>query len=172
MNSNYKGIISVIGSSDIDSETAKKAQKIGQLIAKNGYMLACGGMGGVMEAACKGCKEENGLTIGILPSGNKNDCNPYVDVKIPTALGHARNTIVTLTGDGIIAIAGSAGTLSEICFAWVYKKPIVVLTGVEGWSSKLANQQIDSRRKDKIYPASTPEEALEIIISLIERLNK
>ncbi len=166
---NQKGIISVIGSSEIDTKTAEKARKIGQLIAKNGYILACGGMGGVMEAACKGCKEENGLTIGILPTRNKKDSNPYVDIKIPTALGHARNTLVVLTGDGIIAVSGSAGTLSEICFAWVYKKPIVVLTGVEGWSAKMADQKLDHRRSDKIYPASTPEEAVEKIINLIER---
>ena len=168
MNFNYKGIISVIGSSEIDSETAEKARKIGQLIAKNRYILACGGMGGVMEAACKGCKEENGLTIGILPTGNKYNANPYVDIKIPTALGHARNTIVALTGDGIIAVAGNAGTLSEICFAWVYNKPICVLTNVKGWSSKMANQKLDHRRKEKIHGANTPEEVVEKMIELIE----
>jgi uncharacterized protein (TIGR00725 family) len=168
MNFHHKGIISVIGSNEVDSETAEKARKIGQLIAKNNYILACGGMRGVMEAACKGCKEENGLTIGILPSGRKSDSNPYVDIKIPTALGQARNTIVTLTGDGVIAIAGNAGTLSEICFAWIYNKPIVVLTGVEGWSSKMADKKIDYRRKDKIHKANTPEEAVKKIIELIE----
>jgi len=168
MSFNYKGIISVIGSSEIDLNTAAKARKIGQLIAKNGFVLVCGGMGGVMEAACRGCKEENGLTIGILPTENKSYANPYVDIKIPTPLGQARNTIVALTGDGVIAVAGNAGTLSEICFAWIYDKPICVLTGVEGWSAKMANQKLDFRRKDKIHEAHTPEEAVEKIISLIK----
>lgn len=167
MSFNIKGIISVIGSSEIDSETAEKSRKIGQLIAKNGYALACGGMGGVMEAACRGCKEENGLTIGILPRRNKTDANPYVDIKIPTALSHARNSIVVLTGDGIIAVAGNAGTLSEICFAWMYNKPICVLTGVKGWSTKMADQKLDYRRTDKIHEAKSPEEAVKIIIDLI-----
>ncbi len=167
MSFNYRGIISVIGSSEIDLKTAEKARKIGRLIAKNGFALACGGMGGVMEAACKGCKEEDGLTIGILPTKNKFDANPYVDIKIPTALGQARNTIVTLTGDGVIAVGGNAGTLSEICFAWIYDKPICVLTGVEGWSAKMANQKLDHRRKDRIHEANTPEEAVQTIIDLI-----
>ena len=120
-----------------------------------------------MEAVCKGAKEVNGLTIGIVPSANKNVANKFVDIVIPCPFSQARNIIVVLSGDACIAISGKAGTLSEICFAWIYNKPIVALTGMEGWSSKIANQKIDDRRSDLIYGVKSPQEAIEKINELI-----
>jgi uncharacterized protein (TIGR00725 family) len=163
-----KGVISVIGASEIDRETEKKAIEIGRLIAKNNYALACGGLSGVMEAVCKGAKEEGGLTIGIIPYEKKNAANKYVDIVIPVPFSQARNIVVVLSGDACIAIAGKAGTLSELCFAWIYEKPIVALSSVEGWSSKIANKKLDNRRSDMIYGAKTPQEAVDKIKKLLK----
>ncbi len=163
--------ISVIGDADAAEDNLKLAYELGKLIARKGLILVCGGRTGVMEAACKGAFDEdpNSIRVGILPSGSKEEANPYCNVVIPTGIGFARNSIDVLAGDGVIAIGGRAGTLSELAFAWAYKKPIVVLEGSGGWSSKLANKRIDDRRDDIIYSAKTPKEALEKLLSLIEK---
>ena len=119
--------ISVIGGSRIDTAIYKLAYEVGKEIAKNSAILICGGLSGTMEAACKGAKEEDGLTIGILPSDNENDANKYIDIKIPTGLGYARNSLVVLSSHAVIAINGSYGTLSEIGYALTYEKPLVAL---------------------------------------------
>lgn len=156
----FKATVSIIGASEIDKETERKAIEIGKLLAKNRYIVACGGLLGVMEAVCRGAKEENGLTIGIIPYKDKSAANKYVDVVIPVPFSQARNIVVVLSGDVIVAIGGKAGTLSEICFAWIYGKPIIALSTVDGWSSQLANQKIDDRRSDVIYEAKTPKEVI------------
>ncbi len=169
----YNGIVSIIGASEIDKKTEELAIEVGRLLAKNKYAISCGGLTGVMEAVCKGAKEEeNGLTIGIIPYKEKNAANKYVDIVIPVPFSQARNIVVVLSGDACIAIAGKAGTLSEICFAWIYQKPIVAISSVNGWSSKLANQKLDDRRFDMIYGAKTPKEAVDKIIQLLKSKNK
>jgi uncharacterized protein (TIGR00725 family) len=164
----YNGVISIIGASEIEKKTEELAIEVGRLLAKNKYAISCGGLTGVMEAVCKGAKEENGLTIGIIPYKEKNMANKYVDIVIPIPFSQARNIVVVLSGDACIAIAGKAGTLSEICFAWIYQKPIVAISSVNGWSSKLANQKLDDRRMDMIYGAATPKEAVDKIIHLLK----
>ncbi|MFW9898773.1 MAG: TIGR00725 family protein [Candidatus Thorarchaeota archaeon] len=164
----YKGIISVIGASEIDKETEKLTVELGRLLAKNNYVISCGGLSGVMEAVCRGAKEEKGLTIGIIPYEDKTAANKYVDIVIPVPFSQARNIVVVLSGDACVAIAGKAGTLTEICFAWIYQKPIIALSSVEGWSSKLANQKIDDRRNDMIYSAETPKDVIQLIEKLIK----
>jgi uncharacterized protein (TIGR00725 family) len=166
----FKGTISVIGSSQIDSKTEKLANELGRLLARNNYAVVCGGLSGVMEAVCKGAKQESGFTIGIIPYKDKRLANKYIDVVIPVPFSQARNIVVVLSGDAVVAIAGKAGTLSEICFAWIYEKPIVALTGVvEGWSSKMAGKRIDDRRSDTIYGAKTAQEAVEKLNELFEK---
>jgi hypothetical protein len=123
-----------------------------------------------MRAICKGVKENNGLTIGIIPYKEKDRANKYIDIVIPCPFSQARNIVVVLTGDICLAISGKAGTLSEISFAWIYNKPIVALTGVQGWSSKIANQRIDDRRNDMVYGVSTPEEVIDKINELFKTL--
>jgi uncharacterized protein (TIGR00725 family) len=158
----YRGVISIIGTSEIDTKTEKITIELGRLLAKNHYAISCGGLSGVMEAVCKGSKLEGGFNIGIIPFENKNLANKYIDVVIPVPFSQARNIIVVLSGDACIAIEGKAGTLSEICFAWIYGKPIIALTdGINGWSSKMAGKKIDDRRNDTIYGAKTPKEAVE-----------
>ncbi len=156
-------IISVIGGADSNPEILKLAEDIGAEIAKRGVALACGGMMGVMNAACKGAKKHGGVTIGILPSDSKEHANNYVDFAIPTGLGYSRNFIVAKTGDAVIAIDGSAGTLSEIAIAWFSDKLIVALASSGGWAEKLAGTQIDERRTDIVFSADSPKEALDIV---------
>lgn len=161
-------IISVIGGADSNPENLKLAENIGAEIAKRGIALACGGLKGVMEAACKGAKKHDGVTIGILPSDFKDDANKYVDFAIPTGLGYARNFLVAKAGDAVIAIDGSAGTLSEIAIAWFSDKTIVALAPSGGWAAKLAGTHIDERRTDIVFSANSPKEALDIIFRELE----
>lgn len=167
----FKGVVSVIGASTLSKEDAKKVIEIGRLLAKNHYVVSCGGLSGAMEAVCKGAKKAGGLTIGIIPHKHKIAANQYVDIAIPVPFSQARNIIVVLSGDIVLAIGGKAGTLSEIAFSWIYGKKVVSFTDIEGWASKLAGSQIDDRRPDKIYEANTPEEVIEKINLLFKEKN-
>ncbi|MEW6557918.1 MAG: TIGR00725 family protein [Elusimicrobiota bacterium] len=123
-------IIGIIGGNKCDKTIAKIAEEIGCEIAKRKHILICGGMGGVMEAACKGAKKTGGLTIGILPGKSKDEANAYIDIPIITAMSHARNAIIVRTADIIIAIDGEYGTLSEIGLAKAIDKMVV---GIKTW---------------------------------------
>ncbi|TFG11143.1 TIGR00725 family protein [Candidatus Thorarchaeota archaeon] len=160
-------IISVIGGSDSGPAAVREAEAIGKEIAKRGGVVACGGLGGVMEAVCRGAKSENGITLGILPTEHREHANEYIDIAIPTGLGYARNFLVAKAGEAVIAIAGSAGTLSEMAIAWFSNRPIIALASSGGWAEKLAGQKIDDRRSDEIYRADTPEEAVKIAFDKI-----
>ncbi|MHA2140260.1 MAG: TIGR00725 family protein [Candidatus Thorarchaeota archaeon] len=152
--------ISVIGGSDSNDTVLELAEAVGEEIAKRGAAVVCGGLGGVMEAACRGAKKHDGLTIGILPSNQKEHANRYVDIAIPTGMGYTRNYLVAKTGDAVIAIAGSAGTLSEMAIAWFSDRPIIALVPSGGWAQRLAGTKIDDRREDIVIPADTPEDAV------------
>ena len=123
-------LVSVIGGSSPDEEAVSLAFEVGKLIASKRWILICGGLGGVMEAAAKGAKHAGGMTIGILPQKEKQYANPYIDIPIPTGIGYARNAIVAYTGDIVIALPGSYGTLSEIGFALSEGKRVI---GVKTW---------------------------------------
>ncbi len=109
--------VSVIGASSPDGQTLRLAYEVGRMVAKLPAVLICGGLGGVMESACKGAKEAGGRTVGIIPQVEKSFANPYVDVVISTGMGYARNVIVAYSGDVVVALPGQYGTLSEIGFA-------------------------------------------------------
>ncbi len=119
--------IGVIGSGDCSSEGARLAEEVGSLLARRGAVLVTGGLGGVMEAASRGAKQADGLTVGILPSSSPEDANPYVDVPIVTAMSTARNAVVVQSSRALIAIEGSYGTLSEIALALNVGTPVVSL---------------------------------------------
>lgn len=160
--------IGVIGSRRTRNEVAlKAAYEVGRLIAKRGAILVCGGLDGVMEEACRGAKEEGGITVGILPGKSASDANPYVDVKVVTGMDWARNQLIALSSDGIIMIEGECGTLSEACQAWAYGKPIVAIAKTGGYSAKFAGKKIDDKRKDAIVSARDAKEAVGKIFSLI-----
>lgn len=119
-----KKIIGIIGGSAVDQTAFQTAYEVGKLIAKAGAILICGGLTGVMEAACKGAQDAGGMTIGILPGLNINDANQYVDIPVATGLGHGRNLVIINTAQAMIAISGRYGTLSEIGFALQSGKPV------------------------------------------------
>ena len=119
--------ISVIGGSSISSKVEDLAQAVGKMIAELGCVLVCGGLGGAMEAAAMGAKKAGGVTIGILPGKDKRDANAYIDISLPTSIGYARNTVVACSADIIVALPGSFGTNSEICFGLVYGRPVIDL---------------------------------------------
>lgn len=115
--------VSVVGGSTVTESEAETARAVGRRLAERGHTVVCGGYGGVMEAACRGASEAGGDTIGILTSEDPEDANPYVDVPIATGLGHARNALVVMNGEAVIAIDGGGGTLSELGYAAVYDRP-------------------------------------------------
>ncbi len=152
--------IGVIGGSEVSPPVTKLAEEVGREIARQRAVLVCGGLGGVMEAACKGASDEGGLTIGILPGDNRESANPYVKIPIVTGLGYARNVIVVRTAQAIIAIDGSYGTLAEIGHALQSGIPVI---GLETWSLAMGG-----KAEDKIIIAKNPQEAVNKAIALIK----
>ena len=123
--------IAVIGGGKCTAQEAALAEAVGRELAKRGAVLVCGGLTGVMEAACRGAAIESGLTVGILPTENPSDSNPYVQIPIATGIGHARNVAVVSSAQAVIAIDGDYGTLTEIGFALKTGIPVV---GLRTWS--------------------------------------
>ena len=130
----HKITISVIGGHDISKKVENIAHIVGSTVANVGAVLVCGGLDGVMKAVSRGAKEAGGLTIGLLPGKEKDDANPYIDIALPTSIGYARNAMVACSADIIIALPGSHGTNSEICYGLVYNRPVIDLGGwgIEG----------------------------------------
>ncbi|MEM0303370.1 MAG: TIGR00725 family protein [Archaeoglobaceae archaeon] len=128
--------IGVIGSGSCDEETYKLAYRVGELIAERGCILINGGLGGVMEASARGAKSKGGITVGVLPRGVE-EANPYIDIKIATNMGHARNMIIVHSSDALISIGGEYGTISELAIALKERKrvaslkPPVILRGMK-----------------------------------------
>jgi uncharacterized protein (TIGR00725 family) len=122
--------IAVVGGGKCNPEVSDVARRVGQIIASHGHVLICGGLSGVMEAACCGAREAGGLCVGILP-GEREEANTCVDVKIATGMGHARNAIIVKSADLVIALPGEMGTLSEMALAMKMNKPVISLNSWE-----------------------------------------
>jgi uncharacterized protein (TIGR00725 family) len=148
--------IGVIGGQICSEEEERLAYKLGGLLARQGAIIVCGGLGGVMEAACRGAKEGGGVTIGVLPGPFRGDSNPYVDYAIATDMGQARNAVIVRTSDAVVAVGGEYGTLSEIAMALKMGKRVVALSSWE-IASKGAPD-------DKIIRAASPEAAVEAVM--------
>lgn len=157
-------IIAVVGRGDgCTPEAYTLAEQVGREIARRGHVVVCGGLNGVMEAACKGAKSAGGTTIGILPGHDPSDANAYVDYPIVTGIGYARNAIIVLTGSAVIAVHGEYGTLSEIAFALGYQVPVV---GLRTWTLTRPDGSIDR----VLIPASDPADAVEKAVAAANRL--
>jgi uncharacterized protein (TIGR00725 family) len=152
-------IIGIIGGNKVSDQIAQTAYLVGKLIAERGGIVLCGGLGGVMESACKGAFEFGGMTIGILPGTDKADANPYVKIPIPTGLGYARNAIIAQTCDAYIAIGGAYGTLSEIAMALNNGKKVISLGS---WDLEKAGP-VDATF---FIQATTPQDAVEIAMAV------
>jgi len=144
--------VSVIGSG---AENEARAEEVGGLLAQRGCTVVCGGRGEVMAAAARGAKAVGGTTIGILPGTSRAQANEWIDHVVPTGLGHARNAVVAASGDAVIAVGGSYGTLTEIGFARILGRPVVILEpGLE---------------VDGVPRAATAADAVEFVLSSLAR---
>jgi hypothetical protein len=142
--------VSVIGSG-IEHEA--RAEEVGRLLAENGCKVVTGGRGEVMAAAARGAKSAGGTTIGILPGESRADANEWIDHAVATGLGPMRNFAVAASGDAVIAVGGKWGTLSEIAFAKLLGRPVVILE--PGWEL------------DGVDRAATPEDAVAFVLNAL-----
>ena len=148
-------VVGVIGSGDDTVALSEAAKEVGALVAKAGYTLINGGLGGVMEASALGAKEAGGLTIGILPGADKAEANPYIDIAIPSGMGDMRNALIVRSSTGLIAVGGALGTLSEIAFALKAGKPVV---SIGSWDVS-----------EKIIKAGSAKDAFEKLAAIITK---
>jgi len=153
-------IIGVVGSSKADPDILSLAEEVGSEIAKRGAAVVCGGLTGVMEAVCRGARREGGLTIGIIPSDEKNDANPFVQIPIVTGMGMGRNVMLVKTADVIIAVGGEFGTLSEIAHALNIGKTVIAL---RTWNLERARD----RPIPNLVVATGPKQAVDLAMNLI-----
>jgi uncharacterized protein (TIGR00725 family) len=156
--------IAVVGyNKDRCTEQARiLAYEVGKEVARAGAVLVCGGLGGVMESACKGSKENNGFTIGIIPQDEFSFANGFCDVVICTGIGFARDFIIASSADGIIAIGGGVGTLIEMAAGYMIKKSIVVIAGSGGVADTYAGKYLDERNRVPILVAKDARSAVQI----------
>ena len=161
--------ILIIGNNDngCTPELENIAYQTGAEVAKSNSILITGGLGGVMKAASKGAKDSGGITVGIIPQNDKSEANELCDIIIQTGIGLMRDFLNVLSADGVIAIGGGSGTLSEICAAYMYSKPIVVLKNSGGTATKFTDQYLDHRKNVKIIGVETPKDAVELIFEKI-----
>lgn len=151
--------VAVVGAGDADEELAAAAEEVGRGLAQAGAAVVCGGLGGVMDAACRGAKSAGGLTIGILPGRRRSDANRWVDVAIPTGMGETRNALVVLSADAVVAVGGEHGTLSEVAFGLKLGRPVV---GLRTWRLVRGDGAID----ESIVPTEDPQAAVAAVLAL------
>ena len=161
--------ILVIGNNDdgCTPESEKLAYDVGSEVAKSNSVLITGGLRGVMRAASRGAQESGGITVGIIPQDDSSHANEFCDIVIPSGMGLTRDFLNALSADGVIVIGGGSGTLSEICAAYMYKKPIVALKNSGGTASKYSDIYLDHRKNVKIVGVDTPQQAIEYILEQI-----
>lgn len=152
--------VAVVGGAQCSRDEAKLAEAVGVELAKRKVTLICGGLGGVMAAACKGARSAGGKTVGIVPGNTRDEANPYVDIPIVTGIGEARNVIVVNTAQAVIAIGGKFGTLSEIAYALRSKIPVI---GLNTWTLSKNGRLVKS-----IITANNPKEAVEKAVATIK----
>ena len=145
----------------------KIAYEVGVEIAKSNSVLITGGLGGVMVAASHGAHDANGLTIGIIPQDDATMANEFCDIVIPTGMGLTRDFLNALTADGVIIVGGGSGTLSEVCAAYMYKKPMVAIRNIGDSIEPYIDGFLDHRENIKIIGVDTPQDAVKKILELL-----
>lgn len=150
--------IAVVGDGRCPAHVAALAEEVGALLARQGCVVVCGGLGGVMEAACRGAKGAGGTTVGVLPGNDRVAANRFVDIPIVTGMGEARNTVVVKSAQAVIAVGGMYGTLSEIALALKLGIPVV---GLHTWEL-VREKQVDTG----IVAVETPAEAVELAVAM------
>jgi len=158
--SSRRRLVAVCGESDPQTSLAELAFEVGRGIAQRQAVLICGGLTGVMEHAARGARAAGGLTIGVLPGDDTDDANAYIDIAIATGLGHARNAILARTADGVVALGGGLGTLSEIALALGNRRPTI---GIKTWRFDR-----DDRTEPELPVAANPREALDWLFAQMD----
>jgi len=162
--------ISVCGSDGDDKSlgdhTLQVAEAVGRGIAQKGGVVVCGGRGGVMEAVCRGAQSEHGITVGILPQ-TKDEANEFIDIPIPTGIGHKRDFLVVSAGEAIIAIGGRWGTLNEISFAMIFGKPLILIRGTGGCVDEIVSGKLMQHVESTYHIVDSASEAVEKAFELI-----
>jgi uncharacterized protein (TIGR00725 family) len=133
--------VAVIGAGEAGDDDLAVAEELGRELASRGAVVVCGGLGGVMEAVCRGARQVGGRTVGILPGDDRRHANPHVEVAVATGLGEARNLLVVRTADVVVAVGGEFGTLSEIAFALRLGRPVI---GVATWELAKGGRPVDT----------------------------
>jgi uncharacterized protein (TIGR00725 family) len=151
--------VAVCGPDPAPSDVAAQAEEIGRFLARAGAILVCGGLGGTMEAAARGIRQEGGTSVGILPGSGRSAANPHLTLSIPTGMGEMRNALIVRSADVVIAVAGEFGTLSEIALALKTGVPVV---GLNTWELSKPGRMV----ADPIVRASTPHEAVDLAVRL------
>jgi hypothetical protein len=151
--------VAVIGASNATEWELSSAEEVGRLLARAGCVLVCGGLGGVMDAAARGAREEGGASVGILPGDDRSGASRHLTVALATGFGEARNAIVARSCDAVIAVGGEFGTLSEIALALKMGKPVV---GLGTWELTKAGETVEA-----IVRAKNAEEAVAKALSLV-----
>lgn len=146
--------MAVVGPAEAGPEVEEQAAAVGRALAGAGAVVVCGGLSGVMAAACRGAKEAGGTTLGILPGTDRSAANPWVDVAVATGMGEARNALVVRSADAVVALGGGYGTLSEIALALKTGRPVV---GLGTWD--IAGVEV----------VATPDEAVSLALALVAR---
>lgn len=154
-------MIAVIGPGRADDALAAAAEAVGAGLARGSATLVCGGLGGVMAAACRGAKAAGGTTVGLLPGSDRRDGNAWLDVAVPTGLGEGRNVLVVRSADALVALGGGWGTLSEIALACRAGRPVV---GLRTWAPR-PPEGGDS----PVVPVDSPAEAVAAALRLAAR---
>ena len=144
------------------------AYQTGLAVARSGSALLTGGLGGVMGAASRGARAAGGLTVGIIPHSLHSHANNACDIVIPTGMGLTRDFVNALSADGVIIIGGGVGTLSEVCAAYMHRRPMVALRNTGGTADRCAGQYMDARKSVRVEAADSPAEAVRMIVSLID----
>jgi uncharacterized protein (TIGR00725 family) len=122
--------VAVVGAGVAGESLRRVAEDVGRGLGEHGAVVLCGGLSGVMEAVCRGCREAGGTTVGILPGNDRRDANEFVDVAIATGMGEMRNALIVRAADVVVALGGEYGTLSEVAFALKIGRPVV---GFDTW---------------------------------------
>ena len=161
--------ILVIGHNDngCTTEHEKIAYDVGSEIAKSGAVLITGGLGGVMKASCHGAHDAGGLAVGIIPQDDASLANEFCDIVIPSGMGLTRDFLNALSADGIIIVGGGSGTLSEVCAAYMHKKPMIAITGLGGTIAQYIDGYIDHRENIKIIGSDSAKDAVQRILKLV-----
>ncbi|HEY0632261.1 MAG TPA: TIGR00725 family protein [Thermoleophilaceae bacterium] len=152
-----RAYVAVVGAGHATADEEHLAEAVGRGLGEAGAVVVCGGLGGVMEAACRGAKSAGATTLGILPGADRAEANPYVDIAVATGLGELRNGLVVRAADGLVAVGGEFGTLSELALALKAGKPVFALGG---WDLSREGQPVEA-----IVRAASPEDAVARVLA-------